>query len=92
MIELEAIYDGRKSFYKKAKYYTTDRGTKVLISYNTEVAAITDYGQLVINGFYSATTTRHIREFARQFNENKFWNRKELEEQMIDSHVSLSSL
>lgn len=72
--DLTCIYDKRKSFYSKAKVW--ERGTKLtLISYNTKVAVI-DKSKKVLtikktnfansDGKYSQTTTRHIREFARQ--------------------------
>lgn len=38
----------------------------VLVSYNTQVAAIIG-GQLVCYGLYSRTTIRHISAFCRQF-------------------------
>lgn len=63
--ELKPIYDRRKSFYKKA-YITRDKdGTVHLISYTTEVAYVKK-GKLHINGFYSNTTLRHIKEFISQ--------------------------
>lgn len=62
--KLKPRYDSRKDFYGKARVYESD-GKKVLISYNTEVAYIKD-GKPVVNGLYSATTTRHIKEFLRQ--------------------------
>ena len=62
--ELQCIYDNRKSFYKKA--YTGEyMGNIYLKSYNTIVACIW-LNQLRIYGFYSQTTARHIREFAKQ--------------------------
>ena len=64
--ELQAIYDRRKSFYKKAHVVKDDDGTIRLISYSTEVATIKN-GKLHINGFYSATTLRHIKEFIAQY-------------------------
>lgn len=63
--ELKPIYDRRKSFYKKAFIIKDDDGTIHLISYWTEVATIKD-GRLKINGFYSATTLRHLKEFIEQ--------------------------
>ena len=63
--ELEAIYDRRKSFYKKAFIVRENDGTIKLISYWTEVATIKN-NKLHINGFYSATTLRHIKEFVEQ--------------------------
>lgn len=71
MNELKAIYDGRKSFYKKAMVETVNDYTKVLYSYNTKVAKV-DNGCAYVYGFYSQTTLRHIKEFLRQegFNVN----------------------
>ena len=63
--ELKAIYDHRKSFYKKAFIVRNADGTIELISYSTIVATIKN-GVLHINGFYSATTLRHIKEFIEQ--------------------------
>lgn len=63
--ELEPIYDGRKSFYKKAFIIRNADGTIELISYSTTVATIKN-GKLHINGFYSATTLRHLKEFVQQ--------------------------
>ena len=62
--ELQAIYDSRKSFYKKAHVVTNDN-TLTLISYNTKVAQIKD-GKAVVFGTYSPTTLRHIKEFLYQ--------------------------
>lgn len=64
-MELEPIYSNVKSFYGKAKVIT-DNGVIKLISYSTVVATITN-GKLHINGFYSATTTRHLKEFLQQY-------------------------
>lgn len=63
-MELEPIYSNVKSFYGKAKVIKDDDGIH-LISYWTEVATIKN-GKLHINGFYSKTTMRHIREFIEQ--------------------------
>lgn len=62
--ELRSVYDARNSFYKKA-YVGEFRGCKYLKSYNTVVASIFK-NQLRIYGYFSQTTARHIREFARQ--------------------------
>lgn len=62
--ELKAIFDNRQSFYKKAhvgKY----NNCIYLKSYNTIVSCIFQ-NQLRIYGYYSTTTARHIREFAKQ--------------------------
>lgn len=64
--ELKPIYDRRKSFYKKAYIYKNSDGTIDLVSYSTTVATIDRKGNLHINGFYSATTLRHIKEFVEQ--------------------------
>ena len=63
--ELKPIYDRRKSFCKKAFIIRDEDGTIHLISYTTEVAYI-KRGKLHINGFYSNTTLRHIKEFISQ--------------------------
>lgn len=70
--ELKNIYDARNSFYKKAYVgqYTFTGGIvnttcKYLKSYNTIVACLFQ-NQLRIYGYYSQTTARHIREFAKQ--------------------------
>ena len=66
--DLNARYDSRKSFYGKAKIDESNDGTLLtLISYNTPVATFDrTTGELWVHGYYSATTARHIREFARQ--------------------------
>lgn len=68
--ELQARYDSKQDFYKKA--YTGEclfsQGTQkvtYLKSYNTIVACIWQ-NQLRIYGWFSQTTARHIREFAKQ--------------------------
>ena len=62
--ELTARYDSRKSFYGKAHVIEED-GQRKLLSYSTIVAWIDEDGAHV-NGTYSATTLRHIREFLKQ--------------------------
>lgn len=64
-MDLEPIYSNVKSFYNKAKVIR-ENGTIKLQSYNTIVAEIKD-GKAHINGWYSATTTRHIKEFLQQY-------------------------
>jgi len=63
-MELEPIYSNVKSFYGKAKIIK-ENGVIKLMSYNTIVATI-EQGKVHINGWYSATTTRHIKEFLQQ--------------------------
>lgn len=63
-MELEPIYSNVKSFYGKAKVLR-ENGAIKLQSYSTIVATI-ENGKAHINGWYSATTTRHIKEFLQQ--------------------------
>lgn len=64
--ELQAIYDGRKSFYGKAQLIESDEKVE-LQSYDTIVATYhKDTNNLVLHGKYSQTTTRHQKEFASQ--------------------------
>lgn len=68
--ELMSRYDSRQDFYKKAYIgeclfsHGTQKVT-YLKSYNTIVACIWQ-NQLRIYGWFSQTTARHIREFAKQ--------------------------
>lgn len=62
--ELKPVYDTRKSFYNKA-IVIVDANRKKLMSYRTLVAAIED-GKAKIDGTYSRTTLRHIKEFLKQ--------------------------
>ncbi|MCI8290901.1 MAG: hypothetical protein HFJ25_01405 [Clostridia bacterium] len=64
-MELEPIYLNQKSFYNKAKVLN-DNGVIKLQSYSTIVAEIRNR-KLYINGFYSNTTLKHIREFIKQY-------------------------
>ena len=64
--ELQSRYDSRASFYGKAQL--DDDGNEItLYSYSTPVAKyVRSSGNLHVYGYYSSTTARHIREFARQ--------------------------
>lgn len=64
--ELDARFDSRKSFYGKAHTIRMTDGALALQSYDTIVAVIRD-GKLKVRGKYSQTTSRHVREFARQY-------------------------
>lgn len=74
MSDLECIFDKRASFYSKAKVIEHADHKVSLISYNTEVAVFDpNKNELLVkaseyseNGKYPVSTTRHIREFARQ--------------------------
>jgi hypothetical protein len=77
-MKLECIYDTRKSFYGKAwieKIFNAEKGVLKLYSYGTHVATITDYAYsnkrvYEYFGKYSQTTTRHQKEFFRQYGLN----------------------
>lgn len=62
--DLNPQYDARASFYGKAQVRNED-GKTILRSYSTDVAYIKD-GKPVVNGTYSDTTLRHIKEFLKQ--------------------------
>ena len=77
--KLECRYDARQSFYGKAKVKETkeiqdlmEYTTLELYSYGTLVARITKNEETCLStceyfGKYSQTTTRHQKEFFRQF-------------------------
>lgn len=64
--ELTARYDSRKSFYGKAHVIDHEDGTLELQSYDTIVSRCKD-GKIEHLGWWSQTTSRHQREFERQF-------------------------
>lgn len=66
LIEMKPQFENVKSYYGKA--LIKDRGYLIeLLSYNTLVAEYDDKTkELTIFGEYSATTLRHIKEFAQQ--------------------------
>lgn len=74
---LQPVYDSRQSFYKKAQIKEYN-GALYLQSYNTIVAKI-ENGKAIVNGWYSATTAKHINEFLYQNGFNKM-TKKEMEE------------
>ena len=73
--DLECRYDSRQSFYGKAKVEEKEYDNfiaYVLYSYGTEVASVevdADRGfkNYYYNGKYSQTTTRHQKEFFKQW-------------------------
>ena len=65
--ELTPKYDRRKSFYGKATVIEKDNGVIELKSYNTIVSRCIN-GKVEHLGRWSQTTSRHQREFERQFN------------------------
>ncbi|WDF81827.1 hypothetical protein PQ472_07795 [Lacticaseibacillus pabuli] len=66
-VELSPKYESQKSFYGKAYVTTFKNGLVQLVSYTTIVGYVTPAGKLLLNGLYSATTERHIHDFALQF-------------------------
>ena len=65
--DLEPVYDSRKSFYHKARVEV--RGNEMfLYSYNTLVSTCKD-GVVTHLGKWSTTTSRHQKEFEKQFAE-----------------------
>ena len=82
---LEPRFDNRKSFYGKAIVEITDKaGESKLYSYNTHVATFKagiekSDDVLIINGYFSATTMRHINEFIQQLGYKKM-TKKQVEE------------
>lgn len=66
IFELEARFDARQSFYGKAHVIDYEDGTFELQSYNTIVSRCVN-GKVEELGKFSATTTRHQKEFRKQF-------------------------
>ena len=69
-LELTPINSNVKSFYGKAKVIILDNGTIQLQSYNTIVCEIDSHNNFnMLWDGKSNTTTRHIKEFKKQFND-----------------------
>ncbi len=66
--ELSARYDARKSFYGKARVIDHENGVIELQSYDTIVSRC-ENGKVEELGKWSQTTTRHQKEFRKQFEE-----------------------
>ena len=81
--ELQAVYDGRKSFYGKAHLIESDEKVE-LQSYDTIVATYyKNDNKFVLHGDYSPTTLRHQKEFANQLGFD-FKNKKELFDKYLE--------
>lgn len=65
--EMPAIFDSRQSFYGKARIFEDEEGNKYLMSYSTIVSKCDKNGNIEHFGKYSQTTSRHQREFEKQF-------------------------
>lgn len=66
VFELSARFDSRKSFYGKAQVINYGGGYMELKSYDTIVSRVNN-GKVEHLGKWSMTTSRHQREFERQF-------------------------
>lgn len=66
IFELVPRYDARKSFYGKARVIDHEDGTIELQSYDTIVSRCVN-GKVEELGKWSQTTTRHQKEFRKQF-------------------------
>lgn len=64
--ELTTRFDARKSFYGKAHVIDHENGVVELQSYNTIVSRCVN-GVVKHLGRWSQTTSRHQREFEKQF-------------------------
>ena len=64
--ELTARFDARKSFYGKAHVIDHENGVIELQSYNTIVSRCVN-GVVEHLGRWSQTTSRHQKEFEKQF-------------------------
>ena len=64
--ELNARFDARKSFYGKAHVIDYENGFIELQSYDTIVSRCVN-GKVEELGKFSSTTTRHQKEFRKQF-------------------------
>ena len=65
--ELVSQYSSQKEFYGKATVWQTDKGVLCLRSYTTIVAVVLPNGRYLSGGNYSPTTSRHQKEFFKQF-------------------------
>lgn len=65
--ELESRYSSQKEFYGKAYVWRTDKGVLLLRSYQTIVAVVLPNGRYLSGGYYSPTTSKHQKEFFKQF-------------------------
>jgi hypothetical protein len=83
MRDLQPIYDGRNSFYGKAKVYSEGDGEYKLYSYDTLVCTLRGNGYYLnydidYSLLFSNTTLRHIKEFLRQYYKNEFMTKNDI--------------
>jgi hypothetical protein len=93
---LKAEFDGRKSFYGKAMFYTDPKTNRLILeSYNSKVCYVENNQVFLIKGLwdYSPTTLRHVKEFVRLcgFEINNL-NHKSEKEQMINDFQEVEGL
>lgn len=75
-------FDGRKSFYGKARIIECENGCKYLKSYNTIVCMINNNNEFIrLWDGESQTTMRHVNSFLQFFNKSgggvNFWRQHE---------------
>ena len=87
--ELSARYDSRQSFYGKAQVAIEDGG-KVLYSYNTKVAKITEDGIVILYSQWdcSGTTLRHVKEFLKQETSFFIENKKDIQNLIKEGKIT----
>lgn len=90
--ELQAIYDNRNSFYKKANYENEGKYT-ILYSYDTPVVKMDNETKeiyLLPAWNYSNTTLRHVREFLQQ-NGYGFMSKHDIEKKFSRNELATST-
>lgn len=84
VIELDAIHDGRRSFYNKAMVVEHEDRTE-LYSYGTLVVTIKDDEFFFHEkASHSETTRRHVREFMVQYSRLDEFLTKKMIENLMD--------
>lgn len=76
---LQPIYEPRNSFYEKAKVIFENE-TTTLFSYNSKIIELKgrELVYLCDECLLSQTTLRHLKEFLKQFYENKEYTKKDI--------------
>ena len=82
IMELEAIYDSRKSFYGKSTV-NIENGIYNMFSYGVKICKYdekTGYFHLQDGVLYSQTTCRHLREFLKQRGITQIFDKMSMQE------------
>ena len=82
IMELQASYDSRKSFYCKATV-NIEKGIYNLFSYGVKICKYdekTGYFHLQDGVLYSQTTCRHLREFLKQRGITQIFDKMSMQE------------